>query len=61
MSNCSDPDHDRHFGGPDLDPTVCKGYQQIMLVFVCLFDLILYFPSTIFQLGRDGLPGLNQY
>ena len=26
-----------------------------------LFDLILYVPSTFFQLNRDGLPGLNQY
>ena len=26
-----------------------------------LFDLILYVPSTIFQLCRDGSPGLNQY
>ena len=26
-----------------------------------LFDLILYVPSTIFQLCRTGLPGLNQY
>ena len=23
-------------------------------MFVCLFDLILYVPSTIFQLNRDG-------
>ena len=23
---------------------------------VCLFDLILYIPSTIFQLNRDGSP-----
>ena len=23
-------------------------------VMVCLFDLILYFPSTILQLNRDG-------
>ena len=23
-------------------------------VFVCLFDLILYVPSTIFQLNREG-------
>ena len=23
-------------------------------LFVCLFDLILYVPSTIFQLNRDG-------
>ena len=22
--------------------------------FVCLFDLILYVPSTVFQLNRDG-------
>ena len=26
-----------------------------------LFDLIIYVPSTIFQLCRAGLPGLNQY
>ena len=26
----------------------------IRVVFVCLFDLILYVPSTIFQLNRDG-------
>ena len=30
------------------------------VIFV-LFDLILYVPSTIFQLCRTGLPGLNQY
>ena len=24
------------------------------ITFVCLFDLILYVPSTIFQLNRDG-------
>ena len=29
--------------------------------FVCLFDLILYVHSTIFQLCGTGLPGLNQY
>ena len=28
---------------------------------VCLFDLILYVHSTIFQLCGTGLPGLNQY
>ena len=28
---------------------------------ICLFDLILYVPSTVFQLRRDGLSGLNQY
>ena len=28
----------------------------------CLsIDLIVYVPSTIFQLNRVGLPGLNQY
>ena len=31
------------------------------LCFVCLFDLILYVPPTIFQLTGAGLPGLNQY
>ena len=25
----------------------------------CLFDLILYVPSTISQINRDSLPGLN--
>ena len=25
-----------------------------ILCFVCLIDLILYVPSTIFQLNRDG-------
>ena len=25
-----------------------------LFLFVCLFDLILYVPSTIFQLNRDG-------
>ena len=29
--------------------------------FVCLFDLILYVHSIIFQLCGTGLPGLNQY
>ena len=24
------------------------------IIFVCLYDLILYVPSTIFQLNRDG-------
>ena len=32
------------------------GYQSELFTegFVCLFDLILYVPSTIFQLCRDG-------
>ena len=29
-------------------------------VLICLFDFILYIPSTIFQLCRDGLPWLNR-
>ena len=29
--------------------------------FVCLFDLILYVHSTIFQLCGTVLPGFNQY
>ena len=28
--------------------------RELKPVFVCLFDLILYVPSTIFQLYRDG-------
>ena len=28
--------------------------SDIVCLFVCLFDLILYVPSTIFQLNRDG-------
>ena len=32
-----------------------------IICFVCLFDLTLYVPSTIFQLKGTGLPGLNQY
>ena len=30
-------------------------------VFICLFDLILYVHSTIFQLCGTVLPGFNQY
>ena len=29
--------------------------------FVCLFDLVLYVHSTIFQLCGTVLPGFNQY
>ena len=29
-------------------------FKHIKTFFVCLFDLILYVPSTIFQLYRDG-------
>ena len=28
--------------------------RELVALFVCLFDLILYVPSTIFQLNRDG-------
>ena len=31
------------------------------ILFVCLFDLILYVHSTIFQLCGTVLPGFNQY
>ena len=36
-----------------------KNYKLLWLIFslsifVCLFDFILYLPSTIFQLNRDG-------
>ena len=29
-------------------------YYALHMSFVCLFDLILYVPSSIFQLNRDG-------
>ena len=29
-------------------------YRTLTCLFVCLFDLIFYVPSTIFQLNRDG-------
>ena len=32
MSNCMDPDQDGLSVGPDLGPTVCKGYQQMTKV-----------------------------
>ena len=34
---------------------------MVSFFWFCLFDLMLYVPSTIFQLNRDSLPGLNQY
>ena len=33
-----------------VDPTI---YLPTLYIFVCLFDLTLYVPSTIFQLNRD--------
>ena len=41
MSNGLNPDQEQGSIGPDLG-------------FVCLFDLILYDPSTVFQLNKDG-------
>ena len=35
--------------------------KKCLNLFVCLFDLILYVPSTIFSYKGTGLPGLNQY
>ena len=32
VSNSLDPGQDQHFVGPDLGPTVCKGYQHTTLV-----------------------------
>ena len=32
----------------------CHSKKTVLIVFVCLPDLILYVPSTIFQLNRDG-------
>ena len=42
------------------------GFRDSMVLIIhtknaCLFDLILYVHSTIFQLCGTGLPGLNQY
>ena len=49
----------------ELGHTVCLRNKKInfilpSLVF-CLFDLILYVHSTIFQLCGTVLPGFNQY
>ena len=33
---------------------VSSPFHPFSLTVVCLFDLILYVPSTIFQLNRDG-------
>ena len=39
----------------------CEKLLNIIALKFCLFDLILYVHSTIFQLCGTGLPGLNQY
>ena len=36
------------------DAAFAGGKENINLFLFCLFDLILYVPSTIFQLNRDG-------
>ena len=45
-----DPDQDRSFVGPDLGPNCLQRLSEDD----SLFDLILYLPSTIFQLDSDG-------
>ena len=44
-------------------PNMTMVFKRLIIFasFVCLFDLILYVHSTIFQLCGTGLPGLNQY
>ena len=37
-----------------LDPIPEKTIIVLMILFVCLFDLNLYVPSTIFQLNGDN-------
>ena len=51
-------DYDRYYSILDIR----HDYAILNVVsYVCLFDLILYVPSTIFQSNRDGSSGLNQY
>ena len=38
----------------DVYPRCILARKRSKCLFVCLFDLILYVPSTIFQLKRDG-------
>ena len=41
----------------DLQPPEKSDLQYkclVLILFVCLFELILYIPSTTFQLNRDG-------
>ena len=45
VSNSLDPDQDRPYVGPDLGPNCLQRLSEDF----CLFDLILYVPSTIFQ------------
>ena len=34
--------------------------EALFKIFVCLFDFILYVPSTIFQLNRNGSSWVEQ-
>ena len=43
--------HELDRASPD---SICAVDCDVAILFVCLFDLILYVPSTIFQLYRDG-------
>ena len=52
---------DNHYIAPKLLKGTKQGYMTLMaqggyqdFILFCLFDLILYVPSTIFQLYRDG-------
>ena len=38
----------------DHSKFIVSNQKKEFISFVCLFDLILYVPSTIFQLNRDG-------
>ena len=39
---------------PNITKIVDREVCLFVCLFVCLIDLILYVPSTIFQLNRDG-------
>ena len=39
---------------PSLAFSYFSQILEVSNIIVCLFDLILYVPSTIFQLSRDG-------
>ena len=47
QANSGDPDQTPHSVASDPG-------MRCFSMFVCLFDLILYVPATIFQLYRDG-------
>ena len=49
-----------HQNSSSVNKVATKLNKDIADLF-CLFDLILYVHSTIFQLCGTGLPGLNQY